>query len=216
MEDREYREWVAKAKAKWRRRRPRPAPPSEGECEAQGESRRGGGGRRSARARAEMEKAVKKTAEARAIVKRRVRAAEAEAEAAERARRRRKTEAGEAKAVRAELGRHIAVVVHAPGTEQWDPKTRGDVLAEIEAEVSLSIVDGGPDEVGGGEGAGCEDFRRREARGVGGIDGRGIVRREATSPAALGRFYENAATMSSLDPRQASLLLLPLILLWGS
>ena len=91
-----------------------------------------------------MEKAVKKAAEARAIVKRRVRAAEAEATAERAKAEKEKAEAkAKAKAVRAEL--------EAPYRKWWStlrkernekvgtPKTRGDVLAEIEAGRSLAF-----------------------------------------------------------------------------
>ena len=209
VEDREYREWVAKAKAKVEteeaaagaaearanaKRRARAA-----EAEAEAAER--------AKAKAEMEKAVKKAAEARAIVKRRVRAAEAEAEAAERAKaEKEKAEAkAKAKAVRAEL--------EAPYRKWWStlrkernekvgtPKTRGDVLAEIEAEESRFqswMAVQMKSEAAKAQAAKMSAAAKPEASAESTDEASSAAKQ--TSPAALGRFYENAVTMLSLDP----------------
>ena len=104
-------------------------------------------------------------------MKRRVRAAEAEAEAAERAKaEKEKAEAkAKAKAVRAEL--------EAPYRKWWStlrkernekvgtPKTRGDVLAEIEAEESRFQSWMAVQMKSEAAKAQAANFRRREARG---------------------------------------------------
>ena len=81
------------------------------------------------------------------------------------------------------------------------PKTRGDVLAEIEAEESRFqswMAVQMKSEAAKAQAAKISAAAKPEASADSTDEASSAAKQ--TSPAALGRFYENAATMSSLDP----------------